>query len=103
VSQPEGHSFSCAADSRLEEALPLCRRLEQSPEGEATDFIAFAFVSVFLFVFSAQKSHVKPQNHLTPSNKRKSSLKFSYPQTAILKIVEKKQSKPRRDINPLRG
>src|SRR5882757_9403667 len=46
------------------------------------------------FAFSAQKSHVKSQNHLTPSNKTRSSLKFSYPQTAIIKTVEKNKQAP---------
>jgi hypothetical protein len=42
--------------------------------------------------FSAQKSHVKSQNHLTLSNQRKSSLKFSQHQPAILKTVEKSKA-----------
>jgi len=60
-------------------ALPLCRRLERSPKGEATDLLPLflpLFSPLFLplhlfFAFLAQKSHVKPLNHLTPSNKRK--------------------------------
>jgi hypothetical protein len=70
------------------------RKPGRGPKGEATDSIALVHAGIFLLPFSAQKSHVKPQNHLTPSNKRKSSLKFSYPQTAILKIVEKNKASP---------
>jgi hypothetical protein len=42
---------------------------EVKPEGEAADFIAFALASIFLLLFSAQKSHVKPRNDLTQTNK----------------------------------
>jgi hypothetical protein len=42
-------------------ALPLCRRLEQSPKGEA-ELSPLFFPLHFFFAFSAQKSHVKPQN-----------------------------------------
>jgi hypothetical protein len=76
-------------------AKPLCRRPERRPKGEVTDLIAFvfAFLAVspkksalsaseweicfcllwlqLFFAFLAQKSHVKSQNRLTPSNKRK--------------------------------
>jgi hypothetical protein len=62
--------------------------------GEATDSIALILALIFLLSFSAQKSHVKSQNHLNPSNKRKSTLKFSYPQTAIIKTVEKNKLAP---------
>ena len=44
-----------------------CRRLELGPKGEATDHRLCFLRSIFLPI-SAQKSHVKPQNHLTPSN-----------------------------------
>jgi hypothetical protein len=47
------------------------RKPERSPKGEATDSIALVLAIIFLLPFSAQKSHVKPQNHLTPSNKGK--------------------------------
>ena len=40
----------------------------------------------FSFAISAQKSHVKPRNHLTPCTSVISALKFSYIQTAILDI-----------------
>jgi hypothetical protein len=46
----------------------------------------------FLSTFLAQKSHVKPQNHLNPTNKRKSSWHFSSTQPAILKTVERKRT-----------
>jgi hypothetical protein len=65
--------------------LPLCRRPERSPKGEATDLIAVAFAFVFLSAFSAQKTHVKPQNHLNLTNKTRSSWHVSYSQSAILK------------------
>src|SRR5207244_9716469 len=45
----------------------------------------------FFSAFSAQKSHVKPQKHLTPSNKRKSGWHVSYPQPVILDIGSKKE------------
>jgi hypothetical protein len=32
---------------------------------------SFSIENIFLSPFSAQKTHVKPQNHLNPSNKRK--------------------------------
>jgi hypothetical protein len=52
--------------------------------------ICFCLLPLHLFfAFSAQKSLVKRQNHLTPSNEGRSSLKFSYPQTTIIKTVEK--------------
>jgi hypothetical protein len=41
----------------------------EARRGEATDLIAFAVAVVFLFPFSAQKSHVKPSKHLNYSNK----------------------------------
>jgi hypothetical protein len=44
------------------EALPFCRRLEQSPKGEATELSPLFLPLHFYFAFSAQKSHVKPQN-----------------------------------------
>ena len=43
-------------------ALPIVGAI---PEGEATDFVAFAPAVVFLLPFLAQKSHVKSKNHLT--------------------------------------
>jgi hypothetical protein len=52
---------------------------------------AFA-VSLFFSSKTAQKSHVKPPNHLTRSNKRKSSWQVSSTQSAILKTVEKNES-----------
>jgi hypothetical protein len=64
-------------------------------EGEATESIAFAVAHVFLSSFSAQKSHVKPQNPLTHYPTTTSEWHFSYPQTAILDIEEKM-----RKINP---
>jgi hypothetical protein len=67
-------------------ALPLCRRPERSPKGEATQSIAFAVAVVFSSAISAQKSHVKPQNHLTHYPTATSAWHVSYPQTVILDI-----------------
>src|SRR5207249_9176296 len=39
--------------------------LERSPRGKTTDFIIFVGAVIFYLPFSAQKSHVKPPNHLT--------------------------------------
>jgi hypothetical protein len=47
------------------------RKPGRGPKGEATDYIALVRAVIFLLPFSAQKSDVKLQNHLTPSNKRK--------------------------------
>jgi hypothetical protein len=57
-----------------------------SPKREAPDFIAFAFALIFLFAFSAQKIHVKPQNHLNHTNETRSGWHFSYTKLAILDI-----------------
>jgi hypothetical protein len=38
---------------------------QSEAQREATEFIAFAVALTFISLFSAQKSHVKPQNHLT--------------------------------------
>jgi hypothetical protein len=67
---------------------PAAKRPTASAEGrsEATDSIAFAFAVVFLSSFSAQKSHVKPQNHLTNTNKTTSTWRISSLQPAILDI-----------------
>ena len=43
---------------------------------------------------SARKSHVKPRNHLNPTNKTRSSWHVSYVQSAILKTVEKNKQAP---------
>jgi hypothetical protein len=37
---------------------------EDSPKGQAPDFIAFAVAIFYFSPLSAQKSHVKSQNHL---------------------------------------
>jgi hypothetical protein len=57
-----------------------------SPKGETTDSIAVVVALNFLFSFSAQKSHVKPQNHLNPYHPTTSTWHFSYTQPAILDI-----------------
>jgi hypothetical protein len=53
------------ASSQPQNGHPLRRRRERSQRPEATDLIALAFAFIFLSAFLAQKSHVKPQNHLT--------------------------------------
>jgi hypothetical protein len=73
---------------------PLCRKLERSPTGEASDLIAFAFAINFLLPFSAQKSHVKHQNPLTPYNPSTPAWHFGYLQPAILDIYRQKQASP---------
>jgi hypothetical protein len=65
----------------------------RGPKGEATDSIAVFPCLIFYLPFSAQKSHVKPSNHLNETNKTRSSWHFSYTQPAILKTVEKKGKK----------
>jgi hypothetical protein len=77
--------------TRCEVASPLpksrvtdvCLVLVGGCNAEAIDLSLIAFD--FFSMFSAQKSHVKPQNHLTYSNKRKSSWHVSSPQSAIIK------------------
>ena len=56
------------------------------PQHEATDSITLAPTPNFFLAFSAQKRHVKPPNHLTQTNRTRSSWHFSYPQSAILDI-----------------
>jgi hypothetical protein len=55
-------------------------------QGEITESIAFALALTFLLPFSAQKSHVKPKNHLSQYRTTTSEWHFSYAQTAILDI-----------------
>jgi hypothetical protein len=74
------------AETRRAAGLPLCRRPERILKGEATHFIAFAVALIFLSPFSAQKSHVKPPNHLTRFHPATSAWHFSYVQTDILNI-----------------
>jgi hypothetical protein len=50
-------------------------QLKSTPE--TIDSIAFAVADIFLSPFSAQKTHVKSQNHLNPTNKTRSSWHFS--------------------------
>ena len=70
------------------------RRSGEIRYSEATHFIVFTIAAIYFSPFSAQKTHVKPPNHLTHSNQRRSSWHFSYVQSAILNI-DRKQSKPR--------
>jgi hypothetical protein len=52
------------------------------------------FFALFFSAFFAQKSHVKPPNHLNLTNKTRSNLKISYLQTAIMNIEIKKEASP---------
>ena len=70
------------------------RRSGEIRYSEATHFIVFTIAAIYFSPFSAQKTHVKPPNHLTHSNQIRSSWHFSYVQSAILNI-DRKQSKPR--------
>ena len=83
----KGTRFTRAAENRTERrsALPEQRRRARS---EATDSIAVVLAIIFLLPFSAQKSHVKPLNHLTHSQPTTSAWHFSYPPSAIIKTVE---------------
>jgi hypothetical protein len=70
---PEGHAFTHALKPRRKGATAL-PKAGAKPEGRS-DRILPLFLPLFLLLhffsaFSAQKTHVKPQNHLTPSNKR---------------------------------
>src|SRR5882757_7334882 len=76
------------------------RSARTKSKGEMNDLIGFVLSLHLFFAFSAQKSRVKSQNHLTPSNKTRSSLKFSYPQAAIIKTVEKNKQAPQGDNLP---
>jgi hypothetical protein len=42
--------------------------VKQSPKGEATDLLHLFLLLLFLLLFSAQKSHVKPPTHILPEN-----------------------------------
>jgi hypothetical protein len=61
---------------------------------EATDNTAVIFAPIFLFSFSAHKSHVKPQNRLTHGAPTTSVWHVSYLETAILNIEIKKEEAP---------
>jgi hypothetical protein len=59
---------------------------------EVTDSIAVDVVEIYFFAFSAQKSHVKSQNYLNPTNNRRFRMEKRSVPTAMLKTVEKKQN-----------
>jgi hypothetical protein len=67
-----------------------------SPAGEATESIVFAVAVVFLSPNSAQKSRVKPQNHLTHSKTATSTWRIRYTQNVILDIRDQNSHKPDR-------
>ena len=54
--------------------------------GEEAHSIVFAGAVVLFFLFSAQKTHVKPPNQLKPYHPTTSAWHFSYAQPAILDI-----------------
>jgi hypothetical protein len=89
----KGTASEGAVISRGRRPLPLCQRQERSPKGEATHSIALVFAVIFYSSFSAQKSHVKSQNHLTHYQPTTSAWHVSYPQPAIL-YIEIKTNKP---------
>jgi hypothetical protein len=62
ISTEAAHAF---VSSAVEKSASSPRTLHEIPHS-----IAFAATAIFLFSFSAQKSHVKPQNHLNPTNKQ---------------------------------
>jgi len=51
-------------------------------------------VIIFISRFSAQKSHVKPQNHLTLSNQATYSWRISYAEPDIIKVGIKQKPRP---------
>ncbi len=82
---------SCTKKPVLSSERDVQARMEK-----VTHSIAVAVAVIFLLSFSAQKSHVKPSNHLTHYQPTTSVWHFSYSQPAILDI-EIKTSKPRGD------
>jgi hypothetical protein len=70
--------------------------------GEATHSIGLAAAVIFLLPFSAQKTHVKPPNHITQYQTTTSEWHFSLTQFDVLNI-EIKTSKAPWDIDTLRG
>jgi hypothetical protein len=91
--------YSCRArnfsreTSRAEGPATL-PKTETKAKGEATHSIAVAGCCNFISLFSAQKSHIKPQSRLTPTNKIRSSLQISYLQSAILNIEIRNKQAP---------
>jgi hypothetical protein len=64
----------------------MMRPAPLEPAGEATDSIAVVLARLFFSSFSAQKTHVKSQNHLTNCHTTTSALQISYPQPSIMNI-----------------
>jgi len=62
------------------------------PEGRSDLLLPLLLPLFYFFAFLAQKSHVKPRNHLNQTNKTRWSWHVSYVQSAILKTVEKTRS-----------
>jgi hypothetical protein len=58
--------------------------------GETTESIAFAVACFYFLPFSAQKSHVKPQDPLTRCEPTTSGWHFSYLPTVTLNTDQKK-------------
>jgi hypothetical protein len=69
ISTEAAHAFVSSARGQI--------RLSAETLPEVTHSFVFPAGTIYFSPFSAQKSHVKPQNHLTLSNKRKSSWHFS--------------------------
>jgi hypothetical protein len=66
------------------------------PPPEAPDLIAFTVTLIFLSPFSAQKTHVKPKNPITPYTPTTSIWRISSIQLAIIEIGIKKKTRPSR-------
>src|ERR1700679_1267097 len=71
-------SFECLGYSLIRQVSLLPR--------QTTHFIYVTVAIIFLLPFSAQKSLVKPQNDLTPTNHKRSKWHFSYPQLDIINL-----------------
>ena len=80
---PRSEVATALPKSGLTDVRLLLVGFNTGAKGEAIDLSLLPLH--FFSMFSAQKWHVKPQNHLTYSNKRKSSWHVSYPQPAIIK------------------
>ena len=97
---PDICAATCAV-LRTDEGI-ICAEGQSGMKPEAPDSIAVAFAVIYFFAFSAQKSHVKSQNHLNQTNNKRSKMEKSSTPTAMLKTIEKKQQSPR-GTAPLRG
>jgi hypothetical protein len=70
---------------------------------QTSDSIVFDPAQIFFLAFSAQKSHVKPQNHLSPHSPTTSAWHFSYAQPDIIETGIKKSPGQSRGFTLKRG